>query len=187
MKRGMVSTLASSLSILGSLASLFGILFFLQKSLHMSELAVSGITVIVSGLFGIFSGYLVKLIKKVRVAPRVFLSYSHANQATAEKLSETLRAHGVRVWLDSERMKPGDEIRPMIERAISDTDTFLALLSGRPSPNLSIELGLARAKGLRVIPVLLEGAQIPSDLKDLRYIDLRDFAHGLSELVEAVT
>jgi hypothetical protein len=188
MKRELVSHTATISAVLGAIASLAGLGLYLQKSLHVSELALASVAVILGGLAGIFSKYIADLVQKLRVAPRVFLSYSYANRAVAEKLSETLRARGARVWLDLERMKPGDEIWPTIEKAIEDTDTFIALLSGNLSANLAFELSIARAKGLKVIPVLLEDVQIPSDLKGLRYIDLRgDYSHGLDELVRAVT
>jgi hypothetical protein len=71
-----------------------------------------------------------------------------------------------------EQIEPGQSISGTIEKAIRDADTFVALLSKEQGPNLMLELGLAKARGLRVIPVLLEPADVPSDIASLRFIDL---------------
>jgi len=76
-----------------------------------------------------------------------------------------------------------------VQRGIEDADAFVALLSEQARPNLLLELGMARARGLRIIPVLVAAeAELPSDLQGLRYIDLRhERSRGLEELVKATT
>lgn len=188
MNRKAISTVVAFLSILGAIASSAALLATLGKILAPSELTVSLIVTAAGVLAGISSMYLARAGRKLRRAPRIFLSYSHNDADTASKVAEALRKRGARVWLDVERLRPGDAIRPVIEKAIHDCDRFVVLLSRHPSENLSLEVGLARGKGVPVIPVLLRDAQVPSDLEGIRYVDLRqDESRGLDELVRATT
>jgi len=188
MKREAISDFVGLVSVVGSISALVALLFILGKSLHFSEFTISVAAAAVGTLVGIFSKYLAGVAKKLRVAPRVFLSYSHDDQEVARIVADALRNRGARIWLDAERVEPGQAFRPAIEKAIDDADTFVALLSEKRSANLMYELGLARAKGLRVIPVLLADAAVPADLEGVRYIDLRPgHPRGLEELVKAAT
>jgi hypothetical protein len=168
--------------------SLSGLFFIFQKKLHFPELTVSTVTAVMGLLAGLFSSYLAMFAKRLRVAPRVFLSYSRESEGIAKDVAEALRSHGARVWMDVERLKAGDQIELAIERAIGDADTFVVLLTDQQSNFSKYELGLARSKGLRVIPVLFRDVTVPVDLKDIQYVDLRrDFDSGLRELVRAAT
>ncbi len=188
MRRGQVSTSTGLLSIIGGVASVSGLVIVLVRTLGVSDVAVSLVSIAVALLTGIYSGYVARAARKLRVAPHVFLSYSHQDQQRAQEIAEALRENGVKVWLDIEQLRPGDQIHSLIEKAVDNADTFVALLSQTERANLAFELGLARAKGIKVIPVLLSDAAIPSDLQGVRYVDLRhDFPHGLAELVKAAS
>ena len=69
---------------------------------------------------------------------------------------------------------------------------MVVLISDHTSPSVSYEIGLARGRGIRVIPVVVGGDDISDELKMLdlersRYIDMRrDYEKGLNELL-AVT
>jgi len=139
-------------------------------------------------LAGLLSSYLADFTKKLRTAPRVFLSYSRENERAATKVAEALRSHGALIWMDVERLKAGDEFQSVIKKAIDDADSFVLLLSDNQGSFWKYELGLARSKGLRIIPVLLQDVPVPGDLKNLQYVDLRkDFSSGMDELVKAAT
>jgi predicted nucleotide-binding protein len=71
-------------------------------------------------------------------------------------------------------------------RASTTRIHVVAVWSEQQRPNLQLELGMAMAKGLRIIPVLVADAELPSDLKGLRYVHLRrERNRGLEELVRA--
>ena len=124
--------------------------------------------------------------KKLSRSRRVFLSYSHDYKNTAREVTDILRQSGAKVWIDEEQIKPGDSISNTIQGAISDSDTFIALITNQPKENLLYELNIAKNNGLKVIPVLLRQIDLPPDLKDLSYIDLSiDKENGFRKLVEA--
>jgi WD40 repeat protein len=63
-------------------------------------------------------------------APRVFISYSHADGKTlAQRLRTDLNGKGFETWLDTQRLSGGDLWSNEIESAIDDADIVVALLS----------------------------------------------------------
>ena len=59
----------------------------------------------------------------------VFISYSHADAAFADRLHKALLANGVRAWLDRHQMQPGDDIYEQINRGIQMWDKVLLCCS----------------------------------------------------------
>lgn len=176
------------LSIVGALASVAALLAILAKTLNLSEFSLSILSTLLGVSAGIYSIHLARFAKKFRISRRVFISSSYADQSVAQEIADALRANGARVWLDLERLEPGESIREVVQEGIQDADSFVALLSQEPRPNVLLELGMARARGLRIIPVLLADGELPPDLLELRYIDFRhERAQGLEELVKATT
>ena len=55
----------------------------------------------------------------------VFLSHSADDAEAAKKLGALLRDAGIDVWLDMERLKPGDLWMPKIESAIDEADALI--------------------------------------------------------------
>jgi hypothetical protein len=119
--------------------------------------------------------------------PGVFISYRRDDCAGhAGRLYDRLAEHfgEERVFMDIDAIDPGVDFGERIEEAVASCDLFIALIgddwldikdpSGRrrlddPDDFVRLELaaGLARS-GLRVIPVLVEGASMPAsgDLPD---------------------
>jgi hypothetical protein len=58
-----------------------------------------------------------------------FISYSHKDEAFAERLHTDLIAQGVKCWYASQDMRIGDKIRPTIDRSIQEHDKLLLILS----------------------------------------------------------
>jgi formylglycine-generating enzyme required for sulfatase activity len=120
--------------------------------------------------------------------PGIFISYRRDDSAGhAGRLFDRLGAHfGVgQVFMDLERMEPGEDFVQVIEKAVGSCEILVALIGrswlasrdevGRrlenPSDFVRLEIATALARGVRVIPVLLQGAQMPrpQDLpEDLR-------------------
>ena len=59
----------------------------------------------------------------------VFISYSRSDSEIAEKLYETLSAHGKRVWYDKKNLTEGDNFMDEIRKAIRTTKYFVPILS----------------------------------------------------------
>jgi hypothetical protein len=60
--------------------------------------------------------------------PEIFISYSHEDKAIAEKVSEMLKSHYLKVTIDSS-MPGSKDIKEFIEETISKTDITLAIVS----------------------------------------------------------
>jgi len=58
-----------------------------------------------------------------------FISYSHQDEAFAERLHTDLEQQGVECWFASHDMRIGDKIRPTIDRSIQAHDKLLLILS----------------------------------------------------------
>ena len=124
-------------------------------------------------------------------APRVFLSYSSADKAMAEKLATDLRSHGVDVWYDKWEIQPGDSLRRKIDQGIEGADYFLVLLTPNSLQSewvqTELDAGMVRRiEGLcKLIPIIrnLKDEQIPVTLRGLRWVKLESYEDGLRELV----
>jgi len=176
------------LSVVGVIASAGGLILILGRRLSPKDLWLSILSIAAAFIAGLSSKYIAQFARRLSPSHRVFLSYAHSDQPAATEIATLLRSKGAHVWFDLDRVKPGESIRDAIEHAMEDADTFVVLLSNEPSRYLTFELGVAQAKGLRVIPVLLNDAEVPLNLQDVQYIDLRhERSHGLEKLVSAAT
>jgi len=144
--------------------------------------------------------------------PRVTISYRRDDSpATARAIYERLRSrYGANaVSMDVDDLELGEDYRKRISQAISQTDCLLVLIgprwlgpteSGRnriDDPNDSIRLEVERAfeKGLRVVPIVLEGTQMPSveslpkSLVDLTFLKAGEISTGpkFDEQMDRVT
>ena len=177
------------LSIAGSVASVIGLLIFLGDRLGISsELSFSVISTLLVAAVALFAKQLVSKIRRLQRSPRVFLSYSSLEKPLARQISAALREAGAKVWIDEENLRVGESIIPSIERALGESDAFLVLLAGEKNPNVLMELGMARAHGLKIVPVVIGDAEIPSDLAGVFYLKPNGEDREIIErVVEAVT
>jgi sRNA-binding protein len=113
------------------------------------------------------------------VVASIFISYSHADKELARALAEVLRRRGLKVWIDEGELKVGDSLIERIATAITEIDFFLALVSesSRNSDWCRKELALAVTgelgrEGVKVLPVRVDGAEMPATLADAFYLDL---------------
>ncbi len=73
----------------------------------------------------------VEKIQEESKSSMVFISYNHEDSDIARKLREALKEHGIDVWIDSETMQPGEDIKSFIERSILATDVTLSVVSNK--------------------------------------------------------
>lgn len=136
----------------------------------------------------------------------VFLSYVRENTAAIDRLARELEARGVPVWLDRERLLPGQRWRDVIRSAIRAGDLFIACFSkeylARDRSYMNEELTLAidelRQRPTNrswFIPVSLDGTEIPArnigggeTIQDLQWVNLAiGWERGVALIAQAVS
>lgn len=106
-------------------------------------------------------------------APKVFISHaSEDKDRFVLGVAQQLRGDGVDAWLDKWEMAPGDSLVSRIfEEGIGGADVFLVVLSkksiDKPWVREELNAGVVqRIEGsCRLIPVVLDGVQVPVALK----------------------
>ncbi|UCF20754.1 MAG: toll/interleukin-1 receptor domain-containing protein [Gemmatimonadota bacterium] len=61
----------------------------------------------------------------------VFISYNHSDREVADRLKAALEREGIRVRIDREAMKAGQDIKRFIENSIRETDVTISIVSNR--------------------------------------------------------
>jgi hypothetical protein len=109
----------------------------------------------------------------------IFISYSHDDKELARALFDRLKARGHHVWIDDEELRVGDSLIERISTAIAKIDFFLALVSPAATQSrwCQKELALAvsgelKRKGMRVMPLRVDGAEMPAALGDQLYLEI---------------
>ncbi len=124
----------------------------------------------------------------------VFISYSHADAAFANKLAAHLVKNNAHVWIDSWELNVGDSILAHVQKAIQESSSLLIVLSKASVESAWVKKELNAAlmreldeKRVLVLPVLLEDCDVPMFLREKMYADFRtSFDVGLSKLVDAL-
>ena len=144
----------------------------------------------------------------------IFVSYRREDaRGHARSLSDALGAHfgADRVFRDVETLAPGVDFPQAIAAAIDRSDVFLAVIGDKwltaekdgrrrlddPSDYVRREIAAALERDIRVIPVLLEHATMPSrrelpaevgELADRNAIRLIDesWQEGIARLIRAI-
>jgi len=114
----------------------------------------------------------------------IFLSHSSVDKPWVIKLKDDLLRYGVSVWLDEDEIRPGDLFVDALESALVNCRTVAlivspeAICSGWVKDEYSRALSLANAKrtNLRLIPVLLQEAELPGFLQNRKWVDFQDEA-----------
>ena len=124
----------------------------------------------------------------------LFLSYSHEDQAFADRFGTALTANYVKVWKDSWKLSPGDDLTQEILEAIEGSSFFCPVLSPRSvrSPWVRRELEVAlRHRSAKhdgfLLPLLIEDCEVPAEIEETLALDFRHgFEQGLRRLLERV-
>ncbi|TNF19697.1 MAG: toll/interleukin-1 receptor domain-containing protein [Rhodobacteraceae bacterium] len=134
----------------------------------------------------------------------VFISYVHEDSRLVHFLSDILKANGVSVWLDRDRLIPGQRWKSAIRQAIKNGTYFISIHSKKRNAkevsHVNEELMLAideiRKRPATMswfIPVKIDDCELDDrqigggeTLSDLQWCDLRDWAHGVGSLLNAL-
>jgi hypothetical protein len=135
---------------------------------------------------------------RAQIAEQCFLSYAREDLASASRLCSDLTAAGVAVWFDKISLRPGERWRPAIQRAISESRYFIALLSSRSVAKrgyVQRELRDALAvlaefpeNEIYLIPTRLDDCKPPfEEMADLNWLDLfPNWAAAVSALATVI-
>ena len=146
--------------------------------------------------------------------PRIFISYRRNDSAGhAGRLYDHLMAHfgHGQVFMDVDTIRPGLDFVDVVQEAVGSCDALIAVIgqgwlgasdgSGRrlenPEDLVRLEIATALERDIRVIPVLVQGAQMPvaPDLPEgLEALDRRNsvevsdnrFRTDIEQLVKAL-
>ena len=106
----------------------------------------------------------------------VFVSYSHADARFVAPIVSLLRATRALVFRDADTIRPGKKWRSEIDAAIQQADIVVVFWCrhSRNSPEVTNEYEQALSLRKDVLPVLLDGSQLPPQLSDFHFIDFQD-------------
>lgn len=121
----------------------------------------------------------------------VFISYSHTDYELVQRTLAEVRRRipSLKVWIDREKINPGDDWSSTIVRAASEASLFLLFGSKNAFEShwVQREIGIAlQKKILDKVPVVLlaqDKAAIPTDLAKYQYIDFASEPAGTRSLV----
>jgi WD40 repeat protein len=132
----------------------------------------------------------------------VFLSHASGDKPVVERIAEQLRREGLRVFLDSSDLTPGEHWQRELAEGLARSRTCALFVGPHPLGRWQLEeLELAlvwanRRRGCRVFAVLLPGAEDPFDphqlppfLSTRTWVDLRGSTssrHALQRLLNAI-
>ncbi len=130
--------------------------------------------------------------------PSCFISHAWRNDGHqfAMKLGNALKEKNVKVWIDEEKIRPGDPLNEIIKRGIEhESDAFLFVLSLETLKSkmckyeLDFALNQMEKNYKSIIPILFKECTIPEYLRNICYADFRDpkcFNVALERLVEGI-
>ena len=125
----------------------------------------------------------------------VFLCHAHTDREIVHKLYDRLVKAGIQVWLDVERLQPGQDWEREIRKAILESQVVIVCLSRAFNKQRGYrheELKIASQKAnllsngeIFMIPVRLEKCDMPESLRHLQRVDLFE-AGGYKKLIHAL-
>jgi hypothetical protein len=136
--------------------------------------------------------FLARRLREVRVAINVFLSYSRKDtklMAELETHLEPLRRRGaIDLFIDRSEVRGGEPWKAAIQRAVAAAKVGILLVSPDSLASSFIDpyevdplLAAQSTSRVKIIPVLLRPADLPSKLKDLQFVYDKRPIHGKSK------
>lgn len=121
-----------------------------------------------------------------------FLSYHSGDAEWVAALKAALESRGVRVWIDSEQLRPGNLFPGALASGIQSINCVVLVLSrgSIASAWVEEEYSLALTHRRQVVPVLIDDVEPPGFIAGRTWVDFRDpaqFANRADELVFGIT
>lgn len=125
---------------------------------------------------------------------KIFISYAHQDRTRVNPIVEKLHSAGHEVWIDSVKLKFGDNIPERINEGISAAEVVIVVVSKNSMSSKwvqhefsSIALSEISKRQSKIIPVLIDAGPVPSYLANYFFADLtHDFEGGLSLLIDSL-
>lgn len=137
--------------------------------------------------------------------PHVFISYVREDRKVVDRLYKDLCHHGINIWLDRTKIRPGQRWRQAIRSGIEGGAFFLACFSDKytarcrsyMNEEVTLAIDVLRQRPtdrIWFIPVLLSDCEVPDrdigggdSLRDLQWVNLSDNWHaGVQKIVEVI-
>lgn len=126
---------------------------------------------------------------------QVFLLYARGDKEAVHRLYRRIVREGANVWLDREKILPGQDWQSEIRKAIHSSDLVVVCLSRQFNKqggyrHEELKIALERANSLPnerifIIPALLEMCDMPESLHRWQRVDLFE-PHGYKKLMSAL-
>lgn len=119
----------------------------------------------------------------------LFVSYHHADSDFAENLIHRVEKTGFKTWMDSDRLRAGEDWRAEIDRAIKNAFALIVIMTpeAKASEYVTYEWSFAWGANVKVIPVILKPTPLHPRLETLQYLDFTDFkARPWEKLMEVL-
>ncbi|MGA9349874.1 MAG: TIR domain-containing protein [Anaerolineae bacterium] len=126
---------------------------------------------------------------------QIFLSYAQPDEEKAKNLYQKLSDAGFKPWMDKKDILPGEQWKLAIQKAIQDSDFFLACLSANSVNRRGFiqretrdALDIWQEKldsDIYLIPVRLEDCEVPESLRKFQWVNLFE-EDGWTRLVKAI-
>ena len=133
-------------------------------------------------------------VKNLRIHPKVFIIYPHSQKQFVKKLTNDLNQSGINIWLDENELKPGDSIKPKIEKALRESQWVILV----PTPedrgsswvykeiDLAYEQEKERSRPF-IIPLKMKEGKIPTEFEERMWADFsNDYETGLKSLLKGI-
>lgn len=125
--------------------------------------------------------------KSAAERPTFFFSYSHNDNEFVLALAGDLRRRGIRVWLDTYDINPGESWSRQVGSALDACDKMLLILSpdALASENVDDEWNYFLDVKKTVIPILYKPCTLPFRLHKLQYINFnnQEYLQAVNQLV----
>lgn len=110
----------------------------------------------------------------------IFVSYARKDGTVLKKVRTALEQAHQQGWIDTEGVLVGGDYRSQIDVALQSARAVVVILSraSAKSPYVTYEWSYALGAGVRVIPVLVEAADLHPRLEALQYLDLTQRGQG---------
>lgn len=131
-------------------------------------------------------------------APKVFLCYANEDQQRVEQLMQQLEENGIQPWQDKQNLKTGDNWdRQLVHVIMQQVDYVIVVqtsaMNARKEGYYYKEIATAKERQSRmsnqsrfILPVLLAGGTLLSELEALHVCINLDELIGLKRLVETI-
>ncbi len=131
---------------------------------------------------------------------KVFINYSHKDQALATELVDRLKAAGLDAWFDKLEILPGDNWAEKTSQGLKESDAMVVLLTPNALESDAVQNNISYALGdksfsHRLVPVMVGDLEsvaadrIPWILKKLKPVSLgndRPTRAAFDEVVQAL-